>query len=105
MSTPDQKLSAEIHGLALLLARDGVPQELLDRLAKAAQGRDDLRTELAGEIAGYWMADPASHHGHELIAAGLLLISGVVDGDQLLDAARTGYERGKSSFESYAPSR
>jgi hypothetical protein len=57
----------------------------------------------AGEIASYWMANPASHQGHELIACGLLLIAGPVDGDQLLDAVRTGYERGRGSLQGYDP--
>ena len=38
MSTNDQKLFSVIHGEALKLARDDVPQELLDRLAAAAEG-------------------------------------------------------------------
>ena len=42
--------------------------------------------------------------GHELVAAGLLLLAGPVDGDQLLDAVRTGYERGKGSLQGYDPS-
>ena len=54
-------------------------------------------------IAGAWMAIAATHHGRELIAAGLLLLSGLVDGDQLLDAVRTGCERGRGSLEGYDP--
>jgi hypothetical protein len=76
---------------------------VLDRLAAAADGRDDLRVRTAGEIAGL-MASPATHQGHELIAAGLLLVSGPVDGDQLLDAVRAGYKRGKGSLAGYDPS-
>jgi hypothetical protein len=49
------------------------------------------------------MASPATHHWHELIAAGLLLLAGVVDGDQLIKAVETGYERGKGSLEGYDP--
>jgi hypothetical protein len=52
MSTDDQKLSAVIQGQALKAARDEVPQEILDRLAAAAEGRDDLRIRTAGEVAG-----------------------------------------------------
>ena len=37
--------------------------------------------------------------------AGGLLLAGVVDGDQLLEAVRAGYERGKGSLEGYDPSR
>ena len=32
------------------------------------------------------MASPAAHQGHELVAAGLLLLAGVVDGDRLIEA-------------------
>jgi hypothetical protein len=37
-----------------------------------AQGRDDIRIECAGIIAGSWFADTA-RRGEELIAAGLLI--------------------------------
>ncbi len=103
MSTADQRKGSELTGEALKAARDEVPQHLLERLAKVADGDDRLRTVTAGEIAGAWMANPASHHGHELIAAGLLLLAGPVDGDQLLNAVRTGYERGKGSLQGYDP--
>jgi hypothetical protein len=69
-----------------------------------SDGNDRLRTVTAGEIAGALMANPASHQGHELIAAGLLLLAGVVDGDQLIEAVQTGYERGKGSLQAYDPS-
>ena len=78
-------------------------QELLERLAAVAEGNDRLRVKTAGEIAGFWMANPASHQGHEPVAAGLLLLSGVVDGDQLIEAVRTGYEHGKGSLQGYDP--
>jgi len=104
LSTDDQKRASELHGEAHKAARDQVPQEVLDRLRAAAEGRDDLRVRTAGEIAGAWMSSPATHQGHELIAARLLLLSGPVDGDQLLDAVRAGYERGKGSLAGYDPS-
>ena len=69
MSTPDQKLASEIHGTALLLAQDERLQPLLEQLAQATAGRDDLRTEEAGVLAGSWFAQPGRHLGHELIAA------------------------------------
>jgi hypothetical protein len=105
MSTKDQAAASKLHGLALLAARGEVPQDVLDRLAAAAEGHDELLTKTAGEIAGAWMANPARYQAHELVAAGLLLRSRQVDGDQLLDAVRTGYERGKGSLEGYDPSR
>jgi hypothetical protein len=100
MSTDDQKRASEIHGEALKMARDEVPPHLLERLAKVADGNDRLT---AGEIAGFWMANPSSHQGYDLVAAGLLLLAGPVDGDQLLDAVRTGYERGKGSLPGLDP--
>ncbi len=90
MSTDDQKRASELHGEAHKAARDQVPPEILDRLAEVAEGRDDLRIRTAGEIAGAWMASPATHQGHELIAAGLLPLLGPVDGDRLVRAE--GYE-------------
>ena len=48
------------------------------------------------------MANPAVGRGEDLIAAGLMLISGPVDGDQLVDVVRVGYERGKGSLQGYA---
>jgi hypothetical protein len=70
MSTKDQALSAELHGEALLTARRPELQPLIDHLREMAQGRDDLRTEVAGVVAGSWFAGSA-RRGEELIAAGL----------------------------------
>jgi hypothetical protein len=47
---------------------------------------------------------PATHHGYEFSVAGVLLVSGPEEGDQLMEAVRTGYERGKGSLEGYEPS-
>ncbi len=104
MSTADQKLAAELHGAALRAAQDESLQPLLVRLAGLADGRDDVRTETAGVLAGYWFAAPGRHIGHELIAAGLLILAGITDRDQLEAAVRTGYERGRGSLEGYDPS-
>jgi hypothetical protein len=41
--------------------------------------------------------------GHELVAAGLLILAGVTDRDQLQQAVRVGYERGKGSLRGYDP--
>ena len=90
MSTADQTRAAEIHGTALRLAQDERLQPLLDQLAKGADGRDDLRTQEAGILAGLWFAAPGRHLGHELIAAGLLILAGVNDGDQLEEGVQVG---------------
>jgi hypothetical protein len=42
MSTADQILSAELHGEALLTARQSELQPLIDHLREVAQGRDDI---------------------------------------------------------------
>jgi len=34
----------------------------------------------------------------------LLLLAGYVDGDELIEAVRTGYERGRGSMDGYDPS-
>ena len=75
VSTEDQTLGAAIHGEALLTARRPELQPLIDHLREAAQGRDDLRTEAAGIIAGSWFASGV-RRGEELIAAGLLMLAG-----------------------------
>jgi hypothetical protein len=56
MSTEDQILSAALHGEALLTAQRSELQPVIDHLAEVAQGRDDIRTECAGVIAGCWFA-------------------------------------------------
>ena len=38
---------------------------MLDCLAATAEGRDDFRTTTAGELAGFWMADPAVGRGED----------------------------------------
>ena len=58
MSTEDQTLSAALHGEALLTARRPELQPLIDHLREMAQGRDDIRTECAGIIAGSWFTLP-----------------------------------------------
>jgi hypothetical protein len=77
---------------------------LLDRLADLTGGRDDLRTQEAGILAGLWFASPSRHLGHELVAAGLLVLAGVTDRDRLEKAVRLGYERGRGALQGYDPS-
>ena len=68
VSTKDQVLSAELHGEALLTAKRPELQPLIDHLREVARGRDDIRTECAGTIAGAWFSSTA-RRGEELIAA------------------------------------
>ena len=76
MSDADHSHSSRLHGEALLAAQRGDLQPLIDHLAEQAAGRDDVRVECAGLIAGWWFASPATQQGYELIAVGLLLLAG-----------------------------
>jgi hypothetical protein len=91
MSTKDQTLSAELHGEALLTARRPELQPLIEYLREVAQGRDDIRTECAGTLAGSWFS--GARRGEDLIAAGLLMLAGPVDLDELDRWMRIGWER------------
>ena|SRR5215212_1493594 len=75
MSTEDQRLASALTGEALLAAQDDSFQPLLDRLAAAAEGQDSIRAEVAGELAGDSFAHPEGRIGHDLIAAGLLILA------------------------------
>ena len=77
MSTEDQILSSELHGEVLLTARRPELQPLIDHLREVAEGRDDIRTERAGTIAGSWFSSTA-RRGEDLIAAGLLMLAGLL---------------------------
>jgi hypothetical protein len=100
MSTEDQTLSAELHGEALLTAKRPELQPLIDHLREVAQGRDDIRVECDGTIAGWWFADTV-RRGEELIAAGLLMLAGPVDLDELDRWMRIGWERRRGATVPY----
>jgi hypothetical protein len=100
MSTKDQAFSAALHGQALLAAKRPELQPLIDHLRVVAQGRDDIRTECAGIIAGSWFSSPA-RRGEELIAAGLLMLAGHVDLDELDKWVRIGWERLRGASNPY----
>ncbi len=102
MSTEDQAFSAALHGQALLDAKRPELQPLIDHLRGIAQGRDDLRTECAGVIAGSWFSSGV-RRGEELIAAGLLMLAGPVDLDELDRWMRIGWERRRGSTVPYGP--
>ena len=96
MSTKDQLLHSALHGTAVRYAvekRDLA--ESIAELREIADGRDHVLAEAAGITAGSWYAWPSTHVGHELVAAGLLIIAGGHDGKpldfealELLDARR-----------------
>ncbi len=50
--------------------------ESIAELREIANGRDDILAEAVGITAGSWYASPATHVGHELIAAGVLILAG-----------------------------
>jgi hypothetical protein len=104
MSTKDQILSSELHGEALLTARRPELQPLIDHLREVTQGRDDIRIECAGILAGSWFSSGA-RRGEELIAAGLLMLAGPVDLEErpssVTEASPT--EDFKRSSEDVAP--
>jgi hypothetical protein len=76
--------------------------ESIEELRQIADGRNDILAEAAGITAGFWYANPATHIGHELIAAGMLILAGdgrglPLDYDELERRTRVGYERGMRS--------
>jgi hypothetical protein len=85
-------LSSALHGEALLAAKRPELQPLIYHLREIAQDRDDIRVECAGTIAGAWFAG-IGKRGEDLIAAGLLILAGVVDLDELDKWVRVGWER------------
>jgi hypothetical protein len=100
MSTKDQSLSSALHGEAHLMARRPELQPLIDHVSDVAQGRDDIRTECAGVIAGAWLGG-IGRRGEDLIAAGLLMLAGPVDQQELDEWIRTGWERRRGASVPY----
>jgi hypothetical protein len=103
MSTKDQTLSSELHGEASLMAKRPELQPLIDHLREVPQGRDDIRIECAGTIASAWFAG-IGKRGEELIAAGLLMLAGHVDLDELDRWIRVGWERRRGAAVPYPAS-
>jgi hypothetical protein len=73
--------------------------ESIAELREMANGRNDLLAEAAGIEARSWYAWPAHHVGHELVAAGMLIMAGDHDGKpldykELERWTRVGYGRG-----------
>jgi hypothetical protein len=100
MSTKDQLLSVALHGTAMRYAAERRNlAESIAKLREIANGRDDILAEAAGIQAGAWYAWPSTHVGHELVAAGMLIMAGGSNGKALNYEAlerwtRVGYERG-----------
>jgi hypothetical protein len=100
MSTPDQLLFSALHGTAMRYAAERRNlDESIEELRQIADGRNDILAEAAGITVGSWFAWPSTHVGHELIAAGMLIMAGggrgfPLDYDELERWTRVGYERG-----------
>jgi len=60
----------------------------------------DIRVQCAGTIAGVWSAGNA-RRGHDLIAAGLLMLAGPVDLDELDRRMWIGWERRRRATVPY----
>src|SRR5215216_3400181 len=103
MSTKDQLLYSALHGSAMRCAAERRSlDESIEELREIADGRNDILAEAAGITAGCWYASPATHVGHELIGAGMLILAGggqgiPLDCDELARWTRVGFERGMRS--------
>ena len=103
MSTADQLLYVALHGTAMRYAAE--QRDLaasVAELREIADGRNDILAEAAGITAGAWYANPAGHVGHELAAAGMLILAGgghgvPLDYHELERWTRVGYERGTAT--------
>ena len=99
MATADNLLISALHGTAWRYAVERRPLESsIAELKEIAAGRNDLIAEAAGITAGAWLAWPQTHIGHELIAAGMLIMAaGGLDYDLLGHWVQVGFERGQRS--------
>lgn len=82
-----------------LRRRAAQPRRVHRRAGQIADGRNDILVEAAGITAGSWCASPSTHVGHELIAAGMLIMAGGGNGialnyDELERWTRVGYRAG-----------
>src|SRR5215213_258814 len=94
MSTKAELLYSAVHGTAMRYAverRDLA--ESIAELLQIADGRDHVLTEAAGITAGSWYALPSTHVGHELVAAGMLIMAGATTASRwTLRRWRSGHE-------------
>jgi hypothetical protein len=103
MATPGRLLYSALHGTAMRYAVERRNlDESIEELRDIADGRNDILAQAAGITAGSWYAWPSTHIGHELIAAGMLILAGggrglPLDYDELERWTRVGFERGMRS--------
>lgn len=88
-------LAAALFGTARRLAVDaGSMAEARGTLEELAAGRYDLLGQEAGLMAGYWSVAVHRTHPVDLLAAGLLVVSGPVDLDEVSKWVEIGRKRG-----------
>jgi hypothetical protein len=103
ISSTGQLLYSALHGIAMRYAAERRSlDESIEELREIADGRNDILAEAAGITAGCWYASPATHVGHELIGAGVLILAGggqgfPLDMTSLSAGTRVGFERGMRS--------
>ena len=103
IATPDRLLYSALHGTAMRYAAERRSlDESIEELRDIADGRNDILAQAAGITAGSWYAWPSTHIGHELIAAGMMILAGggrglPLDYDELERWTRVGFERGTRS--------
>lgn len=99
MATRDNLLISALHGTAVRSAVEQWPLESsIAELRRISGGRDDLIAQAAGVTAGSWLAWPQVHVGHELIAAGMLIMAAdTLDYDRLTAWVQVGFERGTAA--------
>jgi hypothetical protein len=101
MSTNDQLLYGALHGTGMRYAAERRNlDDSITELRDIADLRDEVIAEAAGITAGSWYASPSTHVGHELVAAGLLIMAGghdrkPLDFEALERWTRVGLERGR----------
>jgi hypothetical protein len=77
MASKDRLLLSELHGAAWRhAAAQRNLSESIAELGEMVAGRNDILAEAAGIQAGSWYASPATHVGHELTCAGMLILAG-----------------------------
>jgi hypothetical protein len=90
-------LAAALFGEARALAvQAGSIAQAREVLATLAAGRSDLVAQEAGLMAGYWLAAVQRSHPVDLLAAGLLIVSGPVDLDVVARWVEIGRQRGSA---------
>ena len=110
MASPDNLLISALHGTAWRAAverrsLDGSIEELRriagGRLCTARPGgRRPVRgpRRPAGVTAGFWLAGPDRHIGHELVTAGMLIMAAEgLDYDRLAHWVGVGWQRGSDA--------